>query len=119
MLRDDFLKPAEGAFAGGVELGFISTTPLPEVAVQYAGKGPGSIFVIDFTMAARGAAILFLSQFPHESELLFPPSTMLQCDRVSQRGARRLVWVTAHVSTAKPDTSGIERPEDMPTAAMP
>ena len=44
------------------QLAFMSTTKSPKVALQYSGKGPGSIFVIDFGMASRGAAIQFLSQ---------------------------------------------------------
>ena len=48
------------------QLAFMSTTKSPEVALQYSGKGAGSIFVIDFGMATRGAAIQFLSQCAHE-----------------------------------------------------
>ena len=40
----------------------MSTTTDPEVALTYAGKGPGLIFIIDFGMASRGASLQFLSQ---------------------------------------------------------
>jgi hypothetical protein len=138
-LADAFLNAAEGEFAGGVELAFMSTTPLAKVALQYSGKGPGSIFVIDFGAASRGAAIRFLSQcahgdspppkkaahaltddipcplrFPHEDELLFPPMTFLECAGHSERNGKRLVMVKATVSTAMPDTSGIQKPDDVP-----
>jgi len=94
----------------------MSTTPLPEVAVKYSGKQEeaGSIFAIDFDMASRGAEIDWLSQFPHERELLFPPCTMLECTGYYMRGAKRLVMVRATVSNAIPDISGIEEPDDVP-----
>jgi hypothetical protein len=100
------------------QLAFMSTTPLPEVAVKYSGKQEeaGSIFAIDFDMASRGAEIDWLSQFPHERELLFPPCTMLECTGYFMRGAKRLVMVRATVSTAMPDTSGIEEPDDVPAS---
>jgi hypothetical protein len=68
ILPDDFLNAAPGKFAGGTELAFTSCTKSPKVALQYAGKGPGSIFVIDFGIGSRGAAIQFLSQCAHEAE---------------------------------------------------
>jgi len=113
-LPSEFLNAALGAFAGGVELAFMSTTKSPEVALTYSGSGPGSIFVIDFDIATRGAAIRFLSQFPHEEELLFPPMTALQSTGYSVRHRKRLVKVNASVSTAIADTSGIEQPDDVP-----
>jgi hypothetical protein len=110
--EDDLQIPAsflDGDFAGGVELGFSSTTTKPDVALKYSGKAKGSIFELEFTMTSRGASIQFLSQcaadakqyrthaastptrpharcasarcrrFPHEEELLFPPRTAFQC----------------------------------------
>ena len=64
----------------------------------------GSIFVIDFDMNSRGAAIQWLSQYPHEEELLFPPCTGLACTDVCERGAKRCLAVSAQVSTARLDT---------------
>ena len=118
-LPDAFLDAAADDFAGGVELAFMSTTLDPEVALFYTGKGPGSIFVIDFGMASRGASLQFLSQFPHEAELLFPPKTMLECKNHDQRGNKRLVVVAPTVSTARPDTSGIDTPDDVPKKLTP
>jgi hypothetical protein len=119
----------------------MSTTKAADVALTYSGKGPGSIFVIDFGIASRGAAINFLSQcahegiaqlhrspssvrgrhafrFPHEEEMLFPPMTMLECTGCSERSGKRLVMVRPTVSTMRPDTSGIEEPEDMPRTQL-
>ena len=119
VLPDDFL---EGEFAGGVELGFTSTTKSPEVALQYSGHGKGSIFVLDFSISTRGAAVGFLSQYPHEEELLFPPCTALQCHGVSEHrrtpyGEKRLVMVTAQVSNKCEDTRKIDQPETRPPTA--
>jgi len=113
-LPDNFLNAAADDFAGGVELAFMSTTLDPSVAVTYSGKGPGSIFIIDFGIASRGASLQFLSQFPHEAELLFPPNTMLECKEHTARSNKRLVVVAPTVSTARPDTSGISTPADVP-----
>ena len=113
-LPDKFLNAPPGKFAGGTELAFMSTTLDPAVALFYSGKGPGSIFIIDFGMASRGASLQFLSQFPHEAELLFPPKTMLECKQHATRGNKRFVVVAPTVSTARPDTSGISTPDDAP-----
>ena len=95
-LPPHFLDAADDEFAGGVERAFMSSTPSPEVAVKYSGnEAAGSIFAIDFDMASRGAAIDWLSQFPHEKELLFPPCTMLECTGHAMRGTKRLVLVRA------------------------
>jgi len=85
-LHEEFLNPKPGGFAGGTELAFMSTTADPKVAVFYAGTGPGSVFMIDYTIASRAADTSFLSQFPHEKEFLFPPNTMLECTRHETRG---------------------------------
>ena len=93
----------------------MSTTPSAEVAVFYAGKGEGSIFVVEFSMASRGANIAFLSQFPHECELLFPPFTLLECKGHAVRGGKRLVLVEATVSTNLPDAArNITHPDTVP-----
>ena len=115
-LDERFYKREKGKFAGGIERAFMSTTSNPEVAFDYSGGAhtKGSILALDFDMASRGAAIDWLSQFPHERELIFPPNTMLECTGYSTRGTKRLVMVRATVSTAMPDTSGIEKPDDVP-----
>jgi Ran GTPase-activating protein (RanGAP) involved in mRNA processing and transport len=115
-LPPGFLECEEGGFAGGVELAFMSTTKSAAVALDYSGGGTtqGSIFTIDFDMTSRGASIQWLSQYPHEEELLFPPFTGLSCTGLSQHGAKRLVQLSAQVSTARPDTREIDTPEYVP-----
>jgi hypothetical protein len=74
-------------FRGGVEYGFLSTTLDKEVALQYArggdnsgkrNKTPGLLFEIRMGMVDRGALLSWLSQYPKEEEILFPPLTGLE-----------------------------------------
>lgn len=99
----------DGDFAGGVELAFTSTTLDPCVAIDYSGGlfESGSLFVIDFDLTSRGASVGFLSQYPQEEELIFPPCTGLSCAGYSVRGAKRLILLRPTVSTERPDTSEI------------
>ena len=115
-LPDEFLSREEGKFAGGVERAFMSTTKSPAVALDYSGGAAtiGSIFVIDFDMNSRGASIQWLSQYPHEEELLFPPCTGLACLDVEQHSAKRCVRVSAQVSTARLDTRELVTPTSVP-----
>ena len=115
-LPPEFLSREEGKFAGGVERAFMSTTKSAAVALDYSGGAAtaGSIFVIDFDMNSRGASIQWLSQYPHEEELLFPPCTGLACLDVSIHGRKRCVHVSAQVSTARLDTREVETPDYVP-----
>ena len=117
-LPPEFLNGEEGKFAGGVERAFTSTTKSAAVALDYSGGGEtaGSIFVIDFDMNSRGASIQWLSQYPHEEELLFPPCTGLACLDVSQHDRKKCIRVSAQVSTAKLDTREMQTPDDIPGA---
>ena len=51
---------------GGVECGFVSTTPLRHIAVQYSGEQAPIVIEIRSGMTDRGADISWVSQFPHE-----------------------------------------------------
>ena len=53
----------------------MSTTLDQEVALQYAaahGSG-GTLFQVGMGMVDRGADLSWLSQYPHEQEILFAP----------------------------------------------
>ena len=117
-LPPEFLDMQQGKFAGGVERAFMSTTKSPAVALDYSGGAtPGSIFVIDFDMNSRGSAIQWVSQYPHEEELLFPPCSGLECLDVSQQGMKRIIRVNAQVSTARLDTREVASPYWVPGMA--
>lgn len=74
--------PEEG-FAGGVEFGFSSTTVDRAQAVHYAAGHASTVFEMRMGMVDRGADLAWLSQYPHEREILFPP--LLALDALATR----------------------------------
>merc|ERR1719453_1211538 len=87
-----------------------------KVALEYTGKGPGSILSGEYSATTRGASLQFLSQFPHEDEYLFPPKTMIECLSHQTRGNKRLAMVRLTVNPKIPDTSAILTPDTVPGA---
>ena len=75
---EQFWKPNEQGVMGGVEYAFMSTTPERSVAEQYSQDGFGIIVEIQQGMIDRGAEIAWLSQYPHEAEILFAPLAGLE-----------------------------------------
>jgi len=79
-----FYTPGASGACGGTELGFMSTTTRRSVARDYArasdgGAAPASVvFRLREGAIDRGADVSWLSQFPRESEVLFPPLTHLE-----------------------------------------
>ena len=82
-LPDAFTKADVQGFAGGVELGAMSTTTDERVAQSYMGDDAGALFELSFSTQVRGADLAFLSQYPAEREMLFPPGTSLTCTKVA------------------------------------
>ena len=82
-------RSAASGVRGGVEFGFSSTTLDEKVALEYAGKrGEGGIvYEIQMGMIDRGADISWLSQYPHEKEILFAPLTGLEILKQRIEGA--------------------------------
>ena len=78
-LPDAFWRPNAHGVRGGIEGAFMSTTTDRKVAMQYAASGGrGFIFEIQQGMVDRGADIGWISQYPHEAEILFAPLTGLE-----------------------------------------
>ena len=80
VLSTEFWKEKDG-FRGAVECGFMSTTAKRSVALKYSGKDEkrrGTIFEIAAGRIDLGADLTWLSQYPGESEFLFPPLTCLE-----------------------------------------
>ena len=120
-----FNASTAGGFAGGVELAFMSTSTDINVAVEYAlniKTKKATVFEIAFDGASRGAQVQWVSQFPYEAELLYPPCTYLTCEKaenlrcaetLQSKGLTadvadlRYVTVRAAVSTARPSVEGI------------
>ena len=104
-------------FAGGIEKAFMSTSLDPETALQYSSSKEsrsGAIFQIEFDIASRGADVQWLSQYPAERELLYPPCTSLTCTDMVEIGEKKILQVTATVSTRRPDVSWCEHCDSTP-----
>jgi hypothetical protein len=78
LLPDEFWIANEFGVCGGVEFGFMSTTTNPEVAKTYAGEGVSMVIECQMGMVDRGADLSWLSQYPNEKEICFPPLTGMQ-----------------------------------------
>jgi hypothetical protein len=64
---------------GGTELGFMSTTTDLRVAVRYSLSRHSLLFkMVAPNFMSLGAELQWLSAFPNEAEVLFPPLTFLQ-----------------------------------------
>ena len=76
----DFWTTNKDGYRGAVEPGLMSTTADISVALQYSGKGgnKGTVFEIAAGRVDLGADLKWLSQYPGESEYLFPPLTCLE-----------------------------------------
>lgn len=77
-LPDSFWTRNSEGIRCGIEYGFSSTTTERSVAEHY-GTGPaGTIFEMQMGLVDRGAELVWISQYPHEAEILFPPLTGLE-----------------------------------------
>ena len=80
-MPSEFWVPNELGVRGGIEYGFSSTTTDKEQAMAYAQGGNSkvgdamTIFEMRMGMVDRGADLSWLSQYPHEKEVLLPPLT--------------------------------------------
>ena len=84
-LPKSFWIANEMGVRGGIEYGFSSTSTAKEQALMYAGGGgdkkegdASTVFEMQMGMVDRGADLAWLSQYPHEREVLLPPLTGLE-----------------------------------------
>jgi len=86
---------------GGIELGFMSTTEDKGVAVAYA-RQKGVIFEMQMGMIDRGANLSWISQYPHEQELLFSPLTGVEVIDLAVEGSILVAKVRLSVNLTTP-----------------
>ena len=87
MLPKSFWEANKYGVRGGIEGAFMSTTLDEKVAKAYAADGAGGfVFEIQMGMIDRGADISFLSQYPHEREILFAPLTGIEVQNTQVEG---------------------------------
>ena len=72
-LPPTFFTPNTRGLKGGVELGFSSFTTDRSVAVEYGGSRRFVLLEVQMGIGARPGDTSWLSQFPHESEAVYPP----------------------------------------------
>jgi hypothetical protein len=102
VLPKEFWEANEFGVKGGIESAFMSTTLNEKVAISYAssGDGTGFVFEIQQGMVDRGADIGFISQYPHEKEILFAPLTGLEVRSTRVKGSALVVEVALSVNLA-------------------
>lgn len=87
-----FWEDDEFGAKGGVEMGFMSTSRSKDAAMEYAKfSGVKLIFEVNQGMVARGADVSWLSMYPKEDEVLFPP--MCACEVKGTRVEGSVVFV--------------------------
>ena len=98
-----FWSPNSDGVCGGVEPGFMSTTTDAAVAFQYAAGGSGGIvFEMRMGMVDRGADLSWLSQYPHEKEILFAPLTGIERRATRVDGSTVVVELRLAVNLTAP-----------------
>ena len=79
-LPREFWEPNDHNVRGGVEPSFMSTTLDKSVALEYASNASHSnVFEVQMGMVDRGADLSWLSQYPHEKEILSRRCAALRC----------------------------------------
>ena len=89
-----------------MSLSFLSTTPHKDIARDCSQSGqPGAaalIFALPMGLHSRGAELGWLSQYPHEEEIVFPPLTQLALSSTQIDGA----MIVAHTRVQTPHGEG-------------
>ena len=95
-----FVDTDEFGCRGGCEFGFMSTTHDRHVAIEYAEGSLGVVLEVEQGAVARGADLSWLSQYPHEAEITFPPLTMLEVAGMHVEGTVTICNVRPSISRA-------------------
>ena len=105
-LSQDLLEPNEYNVRGGVEFAFMSTTADRDVAMDYAKatvkEAASCVMEVKMGMIDRGADLSWLSQYPHEREITFPPYTGLEVLGTRVEGSVLVVELRLNVNLMSP-----------------
>eukprot|EP00964_Phaeocystis_antarctica_P052885 scaffold30992_cov59-Phaeocystis_antarctica.AAC.1 len=99
-LPEQFWKQNQYGVRGGIESAFMSTTLDPKVATQYTPQLAAPASSMQQGMVDRGADLSWLSQYPHEQEILFGPLTALEVQGMRVDGSTLVVGVNVEVNLA-------------------
>ena len=91
---------------GGVDFAVLSTTADHEVAMEYAKakekEAASCVMEVKMGMIDRGADLSWLSQYPHEREITFPPYTGLEVLGTRVEGSVLVVELRLNVNLMSP-----------------
>jgi hypothetical protein len=99
-LSDFFWTVNEFGVSGGIEAAFMSTTRNRDVAMGYAKGKTGLLFEMQMGMVDRGADLAWLSQYPHEKEVLFGPLSGLEVQSMRVDGSVLIVETQLSINLA-------------------
>jgi len=98
---------------GGIEMGFMSTSRSKEAAMEYAKRsGVKLIFEVNQGMVARGADVSWLSMYPKEDEVLFPPMCACEVQRTRVEGSVVFVELRPGVAPSALQEVSLEQQEE-------
>ena len=96
-ITDDFLQ------TGGSEMACMSTTSSREVAEDFAwSKSPLLFKFVSNSFMSHGADISWLSVYPNEKEVLYPPLTYLRPIRITEETIATTVYKVVEVEPVFP-----------------
>jgi len=97
----DMKVPQDFLRSGGTELAPMSTTTDLSVAIKYSASSSSVLLKLETSsFMQRGADLAFISAFPAEAEILFPPLTFLE-PKSGDDGKPRKVEVVDESSSVK------------------
>ena len=96
-ITDDFIR------TGGSEMACMSTTSDQSVAVEFAlSRSPLLFKLVSKSFMSHGADISFLSVYPGEAEVLFPPLTYLRPIKMTEETIGTVVYKVVEVEPVFP-----------------
>lgn len=109
-LPTQFWQPDELGALGGIELGCLSTTVKKEIAHEYACRSKAFvIFEIKQDLVDRGADLSWLSQYPGEGEITFPPLTSLSVVKTRIDGSVLVVELNPSLAATPTETAQVTK----------